>query len=128
MNLYPRSFLRLILTGWLLTALPLLVAIAFASISLTSLAERSADSMRETAEATRLAWELDEDILTMERLLRQYETLQDPSLIDDYLLAHKEWASHLDELVRLPLLAALIEEVNGLRILEAAARDRKSVV
>lgn len=122
MNLYPRSFLRLILTGWLLTALPLLIAIAFASVSLKGLSERSATSMIETAEATRLAWELDEDILTMERLLRQYEALRDPSLIDDYLLAHKEWESHLDELVRLPLLASLIHEVKTLRAVEAAAR------
>lgn len=121
MNLYPRSFLRLILTGWLLTALPLLIAIAFASASLTGLSERSAVSMLETAEATRLAWELDEDILTMERLLRQYEALQDPSLIDDYLLAQKEWGSHLDELVRLPLLTSLSDEVRTMRALEAAA-------
>ncbi|NWG31554.1 MAG: hypothetical protein HXY29_08680 [Rhodocyclaceae bacterium] len=122
MNLYPRSFLRLILTGWLLTGLPLLVAIAFASVSLTGLSERSATSMRETAEAARLAWELDEDILTMERLLRQYETLRDPSLIEDYLLAQKEWRTHLDELVRLPLLVSLKEEVDALRTIESAAR------
>ncbi|WP_172600077.1 sensor histidine kinase [Sulfuricystis multivorans] len=122
MNLYPRSFLRLILTGWLLTALPLLIAIAFASVSLKGLSERSAISMLETAEAARLAWELDEDILTMERLLRQYEALQDRSLIDDYLLAQKEWSSHLDELVRLPLLASLSDEVSAIRTLEATAQ------
>lgn len=122
MNLYPRSFLRLILTGWLLTALPLLVAIAFASLSLSRLTERSAASMRETAEATRIAWELDEDILTMERLLRQYEALQDASLVEDYLLARKEWASHLDELVRLPLLAPLSQDAQTMRSLEAAAQ------
>lgn len=122
MNLYPRSFLRLILSGWLLTSLPLLIAIAFASVSLTGLAERSADSMRETAEATRLAWELDEDILTMERLLRQFEALRDLSLIEDYLLAHKAWSQHLDELIRLPLLTSLITEVQTLRTIEATAQ------
>lgn len=107
MNLYPRSFLRLILSGWLLTALPLLIAIAFASLSLTELTARSAAAMRETAEATRLAWEVDEDIISMERLLRQFDALQDVSLIDDYLLAQQEWQKHLDELAHLPLLVSL---------------------
>ncbi|MDI6748700.1 MAG: HAMP domain-containing sensor histidine kinase [Rhodocyclaceae bacterium] len=122
MNLYPRSFLRLILSGWLLTALPLLIAIVFASLSLTELTARSAAAMRETAEATRLAWEVDEDILTMERLLRQYEALQDASLIDDYLLAQQEWRTHLDELAHLPLLASLNDRARTMRALEAAAQ------
>jgi len=122
MNVYPRSFLRLILIGWLLTTMPLLIAIAFASLSLTGLTSRSISLMRETAEATRLAWELDEDILTMERLLRQYEALQDASVIEDYLLAHKEWSAHLDELVRLPQLASLKERARTMRTLEAAVQ------
>lgn len=121
MNLYPRSFLRLILIGWVLTALPLLVAIAFASASLTRLTERSETSMHETAEATRLGWELDEDLILMERILRQYEALGDTSLLDDYLVARSEWLSNLDEFVRVPLLAALTVQMNELRASEAAA-------
>lgn len=124
MNLYPRSFLRLILVGWLLTVLPLLVAIVFASVSLTRLTERSESSMRETAEATRLGWELDEDLRLMERILRQYEALGDASLLDDYLVARNEWLSNLGQFVRVPLLASLAVRASELRSIEAAAYDR----
>lgn len=123
MNLYPRSFLRLVLTGWVLTALPLLVAIAFASASLTRLTERSEASLRETADATRLGWEIDEDLLLMERILRQYEALGDTSLLDDYLVARGEWLANLDAFVRVPLLAALTDRANALRAIEAPAHQ-----
>lgn len=124
MNLYPRSFLRLILIGWVLTALPLLVAIAFASASLNRLTERSEISLHETANATRLGWVLDEDLLLMERILRQYEALGDASLLDDYLVARGQWLSNLDAFVRVPLLAPLTDRANGLRAIEAAAHQQ----
>lgn len=121
MNLYPRSFLRLILLGWLVMALPLLVAIAFASVSLTHLSVRSEAAMQQAAEATRLGWELDEDLLLMERILRQYEALRDPSLLDDYALARNEWRQNGAGFTRVPLLTPLSGRVKELLFLEAEA-------
>ncbi|MDO8959509.1 MAG: HAMP domain-containing sensor histidine kinase [Rhodocyclaceae bacterium] len=119
MILYPRSFLRLILLGWLLTALPLLVAIAFVSVSLTHLSARSEAAMQQTGEATRLGWELDEDLLQMDRILRQYAALRDPSLLDDYALARNEWRKNAEAFTQVPLLASLAGRVNALLTREA---------
>lgn len=121
MTLYPRSFLSLILIGWLLMALPLLLAIAFASVSLARLSERSEAAMQQTAEATRLSWELDEDLLLMVRILRQYEALRDPSLLDDYGIARNEWRQNGAEFAQVPLLASLSGHVNELLLLEDGA-------
>ncbi|MBU3910336.1 MAG: hypothetical protein KKF85_04310 [Gammaproteobacteria bacterium] len=121
MTLYPRSFLRLILSGWLLIALPLLLAIAFASVSLARLSARSEAALQQTAEATRLSWELDEDLLLMVRILRQHEALRDPSLLDDYVIARNEWRENGAGFARVPLLASLSGRVNELLVLEEAA-------
>lgn len=124
MTLYPRSFLRLILLGWLVMALPLLVAIAFASVSLTRLSARSEGAMQQAAEATRLGWELDEDLLQMERILRQYEVLHDPSLLDDYAVARNEWQHNGAAFAQVPMLASLSGRINALLLLETEAYRR----
>lgn len=121
MNPYPRSFLRLILLGWLVMALPLLVAIAFASLSLTRLSVRSEGAMQQAAEATRLGRELDEDILQMERILRQYEVLHDPSLLDDYAVVRNDWRHTGAAFAHVPLLTSLSGRVNELLLLETEA-------
>lgn len=121
MTLYPRSFLRLILIGWLLMALPLLLAIAFASVSLARLSARSEAAVQQTAEATRLSWELDEDLHLMVRILRQHEALRDPSLLDDYLIARTEWRQHGAGFAQVPLLASLSGHINELLELEDGA-------
>ncbi len=123
MNLYPRSFLRLILLGWLLTALPLLVAIAFSSVSFSRLTTRSEIALQETAEATRLAWELEEDLLKMERILRQHEVLRDPSLLDDYAATRSEWLSYNTGLASIPMMASLAGKLEELRAREAIVQE-----
>jgi two-component system, NtrC family, sensor histidine kinase GlrK len=124
MNLYPRSFLRLILVGWLLTALPLLIAIAFASVSLTRFTARSETALQQTTEATRLSHKLDEDVFLMERILLQYEALHDASLLDDYGAARDAWLRSNLEFAQLPLLAALVPRLDQARTLEHGAYQR----
>jgi len=118
MNLYPRSFLRMVLVGWLLMALPLLVAIAFASLSVTRLSARSEAAMEQATVATRLGWELDEDLVQMERILRQFEVLHDPSLLHDYDLARQEWLRNSVALAAIPLMQSLAGELAALRASE----------
>lgn len=121
MNLYPRSFLRLILLGWILMALPLLFAIAFASVSLSKLSARSETAMQHASQATRLGWELEEDLVQMERILRQYEVLGDASLLDDYAAARSEWRTNAEAFTQVPLLASLAARTEEMRVLEATA-------
>lgn len=121
MNLYPRSFVRLMLVAWVVMALPLFVAIAYSSVSATRLAARSQESMQQAAEATRLAWELDEDLRQMERILRQYEVLRDPSQIDDYVAMRREWLHNSAAFAEVPMLATLADRVRAMAASETAA-------
>lgn len=120
MNLYPRSFLRLILVGWLLTALPLLIAISFASVSLTRFAARSEIALQQTAEATRLSRKHDEDVFLMERILLQYEALRDPSLLDDFRVARAAWLQSGAAFAQLPLVQPLAHRLEQAQAAEAA--------
>lgn len=121
MNLYPRSFLRLILLGWLLMALPLLVAIAFASLSLARLAERSEATMHQASQAARLGWQMEAEIDDMERLLRQYAVVGAAALLDDHAQLRAAWRRHCDEFSGVPLVAPLRDQVGGLLAREAEA-------
>ncbi|RLJ63529.1 sensor histidine kinase [Sulfurisoma sediminicola] len=121
MNLYPRSFLRLILVGWWLGALPLLAAVAFASISFNDIAVRSANVVQQASLTARLGWELPEQLSHMERSLRQYEVLRDRSLLDDYAASRREWRQSSEEFARIPLLVPLAGRIGAMLAAEDAA-------
>jgi two-component system sensor histidine kinase GlrK len=124
MNFYPRSVLRLVLSSWLLMVLPLLVAIAYASLGLSRLSARSDVSMQQVSEATRLSWELEEDLAQMERILRQYEVLRDASLVGDYDVYRREWLENGSRFVRVPLVQSLAERVGTMVALESAPHEQ----
>jgi len=120
-TLYPRSFLRLIVIGWWLVALPLLAAIAFATMSLNTIAGRSDEAVRQASLTARLGWELPEQLHHMERSLRQYEVLRDPSLLDDFAVARRNWRRDSQSFASIPLLAPLAPRITELLAAEAAA-------
>jgi two-component system sensor histidine kinase GlrK len=120
-TLYPRSFLRMILLGWLLATLPLLAAIAFASLSLSGITQRSDAVMHQSAQTARLGWELPEQLTHMERSLRQYEVLGDTTLRDDYALARKSWRQGCREFAQIPQLASLAGGIEEMLQKEEAA-------
>jgi two-component system, NtrC family, sensor histidine kinase GlrK len=121
MNFYPRSLLRLILVGWVLMALPLLVAIAFAALGYAQLATHSEAAMQQVSQATRLGWVIEEDLVHMERILRQYQVLRDPTLLDDYAAARNAWRNNGQELAQVPLLASLASRIHEMHGREAVA-------
>jgi two-component system sensor histidine kinase GlrK len=114
-NLYPRSFLRLVVLSNVVVALPLLLAVGYASFTAENLSRRGQEVVREASRAAMLAHELPEDIERMEYLLRQYEVLRDPTLLDDYEGAHREWIGHADECAAIPLLASLAPRIRQVR-------------
>lgn len=118
---YPRSFLRLILIGNLVVATPLLAAIAYVSVSIDILASRSEAAMRQASHASRLSYELPEDFVHMDRVLRQYQVLADGSLLDDYAVIRRDWRRSSDDLAAIPLLAAVAEQVVTIEAEEEAA-------
>lgn len=124
MNLYPRSFLRLIVLGNVLAILPLLAAIGYASLTVTDLAQRSETTVRQASRAATLGYALQEDLTHMERILRQYEVLRDASLLDEYVVERKEWRQSAEEYAAMPLFADLAGRVRDMQQREAAAYEK----
>ncbi len=121
MNLYPRSFLRLILLGNVFVVLPLLAAIAYASITVESLTLRSEESVRQASRAAALGHSLQEEFNQMARILRQFEVLRDPSLLEEYGKVRQEWARTAREYALIPLLTDLRGRVGAMQQAEVAA-------
>lgn len=124
MNLYPRSFLRLIVLGNVLAVLPLLAAVGYASLTVDELARRSEVTVRQASRAATLGYALQEDLTHMERILRQYEVLRDPSLLDEYDSERQEWRQSAEEYAGISLLANLAVRVGDLRQREAEAYQK----
>lgn len=121
MNIYPRSFLRMIVLGNVLVILPLLVAIGYASLATGNLMKRSEEAVHQAVRAGELAHALPEDILHMERILRQYEVIQDPALLDEYARARVEWTHAVEAYLAIPLLAGPATQVRQIQQLETNA-------
>jgi two-component system sensor histidine kinase GlrK len=124
MSFYPRSLLRLVLLGNLLMMLPLLAAIVYSEITVERITEQSELMAGEANRAGQLSWELPEDLRQMERILRQYVVLGDPSLLDDYAVARKEWRRRSATFSEIPLIKSLNQKINELLSLEDSAYRR----
>lgn len=100
---YPKSFLTLILAGFILVALPLVASIFHAALSADRLAEQSQKAMREAVLATQSSWMLAEQLTTMERNARQFVVLGDPALFDGYVTMHGKFRETAAKLAGLKL-------------------------
>lgn len=118
---YPRSFLRLILLGNLVVTLPLLVAIAYVSVNIETIASRSESAIRQATQAARLGNQLPEDFVHLDRVMRQYEALGDKTLLDDYAAIRRELQKHIDQYADIPLLSGIAAQVRTVGSTEAAA-------
>ena len=121
---YPRSLTNVILACFVLSAVPLVVALAELAFGLDSLAKRSQLSVREAEAASSASRELRDVTSKIERAVRQSIVLEDASLIDGY----RKLDAQLDQtLIRgqsLPLSdeeRVALKKLNGQRIVLAAA-------
>lgn len=124
MSFYPRSLLRLVLLGNLLMMLPLLAVIVYSEITIERITEQSELMAGEANRTGQLSWELPEDLRQMERILRQYVVLGDPSLFDDYAIARKEWRRRSTAFAEIPLIKSLGPKISELLSLEETAYGR----
>jgi two-component system sensor histidine kinase GlrK len=122
-NLYPRSFLRLIVIGNVLAVLPLLAAVGYASLTVDGLTRQSEEAVRQGARAATLGYGLQEQLNHMERVLRQYEVLRDPSLLKEYGTVREEWLQSTEDYAAIPLLGKLGTQVYDMRSAETAAYE-----
>ncbi|OFZ70140.1 MAG: hypothetical protein A2Z01_06130 [Betaproteobacteria bacterium RBG_16_58_11] len=100
---YPKSFLKLILVGFFLVALPLIASIIHAAISADRLAEQSQKAVRDAVLATQSSWLLVEQLTTMERNARQFVVLGDPALFQGYAKMHEKFRETAAKLAGLRL-------------------------
>ena len=99
----PKSFLKLILTGFSFVALPLLVALGFAGMYVERMAHQSQYAVYQAARATQSSRILVEQVIVMERAARQYQVLRDKTLFNAYREARGKFQDTIDTLLTLSL-------------------------
>ena len=107
---YPRSFLKLILAGFSLAVLPLIFALINNAFSIHQLATHSQRAVYQAVQATQNSRFLIEQITNMERSVRQFAIIGEPSLLQGYGLAHERFVDtaqqHGDVAARFPAEAS----------------------
>src|SRR5574341_204368 len=127
---FPRSFLGLLVTGFMLVAAPLAGALLYSAWNTQRLAEQSRSAVYNAAQAARGSRALVNRLASIDRLAQQLAVLPDRGLVEDYAKLHMGFRQLTEELARLPLdaqqSAALLRTVGqeqALYDLLAAARD-----
>ncbi len=100
---YPKSFLKFILLGFLLVGTPLIFALIDSAITIDRLAEQSRETVHQATQVTHGNRVLADEVLSMERSLRQALILSDLSLLERYFHSHANFELTADELIKLPL-------------------------
>ena len=121
---YPRSLTNVILACFVLSAVPLVVALAELAFGLDSLAKRSQLSVREAEAASTASRELRDVTGKIERAVRQSIVLEDATLIDGYRKLDSQLEQTLIRSQSLPLTdeeRTVLKQVGAQRIVLAAA-------
>ena len=100
---YPRSFPRLLLTGFALVALPLIFALINNAVSVDQLANRSQNAVYLAVQATQNGRRLAQQLNALERTARQMVILGDQSLLDNYAANRRQFEQVAAEFANLPL-------------------------
>lgn len=116
----PKSFLKLILIGFTLVALPLIVALVNSAISIDRLAEQSRKAVYQAAQIAHGSRVMVDEITAMERSVRQAFILNDASLLEGYFQAHRKFGTMAGSLSALSLRTDQKQLLNRLMVLESA--------
>src|SRR3989304_1714683 len=99
---YPRSFLKLLLVGFALVALPLIFALINTAASVDQLSNRSQRAVYQAVQATQSSRRLVELLTAMGRSARQMVILGDRSMLDNYALNRKQFLETAAQFSALP--------------------------
>lgn len=127
LQVYPRSFLGLLVAGFLAVALPLSAALLYSAWNTEQLAAQARNAVFSAAQAARSSRSLVNRIASIERVAQQAVVLADPELMADYARIRRSFAHVAAELSRLPLdgeqVAALNRTIEMERRLHALLGD-----
>jgi two-component system sensor histidine kinase GlrK len=99
----PKSFLKMILLGFALVALPLIAALIYAAVSIDRLAVQSRQAVYQSVQIAHGSRVLLDEITTMERGVRQALILDDATLLEGFFQAHARFVSQLNNLEALSI-------------------------
>src|SRR5918912_3816495 len=88
---YPRSFLGLLLTGFVVVTLPLVCALAYSAWNTERLAEQSRNAVFSASQAARASRSLVNRIGSIERMAQQIAVFDDPEVAADYAQVHRSF-------------------------------------
>ena len=118
----PRSLNGLILVGFGFVALPLLLAVIWALVSLDRLAEQSERLVFTGVSAAENNRRLEEQLGTLERVARQYQVLRNPDALQIML---EDLGSLQDQLSE---MAPLVAEANATELANSIGRGARTIV
>ena len=94
---YPKSFLSLLLVGFLIVALPLILGLLSNAWSIGRLSEQSQKAVYNAAQATQTGRALAANVTAMERYARQYAIFNDNAFLDGYRNARAQFLQIADQ-------------------------------
>ncbi|MDA8328526.1 MAG: HAMP domain-containing sensor histidine kinase [Betaproteobacteria bacterium] len=117
---YPKSFLKLILTGFSLVVLPLIFALIYSAMSIDQLAEQNRKTVYQAEQIAHGSRILVDEVSAMERSVRLSVILGDASLLDGYFRAHTNFEKTAASLSALSLSVDQQQLLDGLRLSDTA--------
>ncbi|MDH5479144.1 MAG: HAMP domain-containing histidine kinase [Nitrosomonas sp.] len=120
---YPNSFLKLILFGFSLVGIPLIVVLINSAITIDRLAEQSRETVYQATQVTHGSRVLSDEVLAMERSLRQAFILGDASLFEGYFHSHARFEETTEALMKLSLLTEERSVLEKIRLSERGIHD-----
>src|SRR5882757_9257733 len=113
----PRTVTGLAITGFLLAAMPLLLALLVAELALQQLSAQTEALLNDSIAMTRLGDQLFNQVDDVERSARQYAVLGDDDLAE---IVEKRWQATEDTLEK---LAVQVKDPSSMAAIDALQRD-----
>lgn len=114
----PKSFSALLLIGFGVVALPLAIALVYGAYHVDRLAAQSRSTVYTAMHATQDTRVLLEHLTAMERTVRQYQVLDDSSLLDTYAEKHQRFQQTIGTLLNTIYDPVITAELRTLSIQE----------
>ena len=119
----PKSFLKLVLLGFGLVALPLIAALTYAIVYVDKLADHSQHAVYQAAESTQQSRMLVEQVTGLERAARQYQVLGDLALFKAYQELRDDFQRTIRDMLTLPLETSFRQHLMSLSDTEDQVYD-----
>lgn len=109
------SIATLVIAGFVLTALPLIVALVVGSVQVNHLTRQSVRTILQSAHATSASEFIADELVSMERNARQYAVLDDPSLLKLYQERYVQLLATLQQLEGINAGSSNHDELQAIR-------------